>query len=70
MEKGQLQGVKAEQVIMVFLLLRGVLLEGGGNHANIVMPNDAIITIPAQSELKEGLLRAALNKAGIREEDF
>jgi len=34
------------------------------------MPNGQIITIPRSKELKIGLLRAALKKAGLTEEEF
>jgi predicted RNA binding protein YcfA (HicA-like mRNA interferase family) len=34
------------------------------------MPNGIIITIPAKGELKVGLLRSAIRKAGLTEEQF
>jgi hypothetical protein len=34
------------------------------------MPNGQIITIPGSKELKIGLLRAAIKKAGLTEEEF
>jgi hypothetical protein len=34
------------------------------------MPNGQIITIPVSKELKIGLLKAAIKKAGLTEEEF
>ena len=41
-----------------------------GSHVNIKMPSGVIITIPAKGELKVGLLRAAIRKAGLTVEEF
>jgi predicted RNA binding protein YcfA (HicA-like mRNA interferase family) len=45
-------------------------LYGKGNHVNIKMPNGQIITIPASKDLKIGLLKSAIKKAGLDEEEF
>jgi predicted RNA binding protein YcfA (HicA-like mRNA interferase family) len=37
---------------------------------NIKMPNGQLVTIPQQAELKIGLLKAAIRKAGLTEEEF
>jgi len=34
------------------------------------MPNGQIITLPCSSDLKVGLLRVAIKKAGLAGEDF
>lgn len=34
------------------------------------LPNGQIITLPCSSDLKVGLLRAAIKKAGLTVEDF
>jgi hypothetical protein len=34
------------------------------------LPNDMIITIPGKEELKVGLLKSAIFKAGLTEEQF
>lgn len=34
------------------------------------MPNGLIITIPQSGELKIGLLKSAIKKAGLTEEEF
>jgi hypothetical protein len=34
------------------------------------MPNGSLITIPVSGELKIGLLKAAIKKAGLTEEEF
>ncbi len=41
-----------------------------GDHVNIKMPNGQIITIPNSKEIKIGLLKAAIRKAGLTEEEF
>jgi len=37
---------------------------------NIKMPNGQLVTIPLHRELKIGLLKAAIRKAGLTEEQF
>lgn len=37
---------------------------------NIKMPDGMIITIPDKGELKIGLLKSAIHKAGLTEEQF
>lgn len=44
--------------------------KGKGGHVNIKMPNGQLITIPATGEVKRGLLKAAIRKAGLTEEEF
>jgi predicted RNA binding protein YcfA (HicA-like mRNA interferase family) len=34
------------------------------------MPNGRLVTIPAKRELKVGLLRDAIKKAGLTDEEF
>jgi len=34
------------------------------------MPNGMIVTIPGSKELKIGLLKSVIKKAGLTEEDF
>jgi len=48
----------------------GVLRKGKGNHVNVKMPNGQIITVPGSKELKIGLLKAAIRKSGLTEEEF
>jgi len=44
---------------------------GKGDHINIKMPNGMIITIPGKNkELKIGLLKAVIRRAGLTEEEF
>jgi predicted RNA binding protein YcfA (HicA-like mRNA interferase family) len=40
------------------------------NHVNIKMPDGLIITIPKKGELKSGLLKDAISKANLTEEEF
>ena len=44
--------------------------KGRGSHVNIKMPNGQLITIPITGELKIGLLKAAIRKAGLTEKEF
>ena len=66
----QLRGIKAREAIRVFIRAGGVQKPGKGNHINIKMPNGIIITIPNKGELKIGLLKNAIHKAGLTEEQF
>jgi len=48
----------------------GEVRKGKGSHVNIKMPNGQLITIPVTGEIKVGLLKAAIRKAGLTEEEF
>jgi predicted RNA binding protein YcfA (HicA-like mRNA interferase family) len=48
----------------------GVRRAGKGDHVNIKMTNGQLVTIPLHRELKIGLLKAAIRKAGLTEEEF
>jgi predicted RNA binding protein YcfA (HicA-like mRNA interferase family) len=48
----------------------GIRRAGKGDHVNIKMPNGQLITIPSHRELKIGLLKTAVRKAGLTEEEF
>jgi len=65
-----LRGIKGKDTIKVFVKVGGVKKSGKGDHVNIKMPNGQIITIPVSKELKIGLLKAAIRKAGLTEEEF
>jgi len=65
-----LRGVKARKAIKVFIKAGGVERGGKGSHVNIKMPNGMLITIPNKGELKIGLLKSAIRKAGLTEEQF
>ena len=67
---GQLRGIKGREAIKAFLRAGGIERSGKGDHVNIKMPNGQIVTIPAPKELKVGLLKAAIRKAGLNEEKF
>jgi predicted RNA binding protein YcfA (HicA-like mRNA interferase family) len=43
---------------------------GKGDHVTIKIPSGRFITIPGRGELKIGLLKAAIRKAGLTEEEF
>ncbi|MGH7962614.1 MAG: type II toxin-antitoxin system HicA family toxin [Candidatus Binatia bacterium] len=53
-----------------FVRAGGVQRKGKGDHVNVKMPNGQLITIPVRGELKIGLLKAAMRKAGLTEEEF
>ncbi len=65
-----LRGVKAREAIRAFIRAGGVKRGGKGSHINIKMPNGMIITIPNKGELKVGLLKSAIHKAGLTEKQF
>jgi predicted RNA binding protein YcfA (HicA-like mRNA interferase family) len=66
----RLRGIKGKEAIKAFVKAGGVERKGKGDHVNIKMPNGLIITLPSSKELKIGLLKAAIKKAGLTEEDF
>mgnify|MGYP003395835426 CR=1 FL=1 len=70
MEGRQLRGIKGEEAVKAFVKAGGVERKGKGDHVNIKMPNGQLVTIPVRGEMKIGLLKAAIRKAGLTEEDF
>ncbi len=66
----KLRGLRAERVIAAFTRAGGKERRGKGSHCNIKMPNGQIITIPRHGEIKVGLLRAALRRAGLTIDEF
>jgi predicted RNA binding protein YcfA (HicA-like mRNA interferase family) len=66
----ELRGVRGKDAIKAFLRAGGIERPGKGDHVNIKMPNGMIITIPGKEELKVGLLKSAILKAGLTEEQF
>ena len=44
--------------------------QGKGDHITIKMPNGQLITIPVSGDLKIGLLKSAIRKAGLDDEEF
>ena len=66
----ELRGIKGKDAIKAFLRAGGIERPGKGDHINIKMPNGMIITIPDKGELKIGLLKSAIHKAGLTEEQF
>lgn len=66
----QLRGVRGEDAIKAFIRAGGVQRGGKGDHVNIKMPNGRILTIPGRGEIKIGLLKDAIRKAGLSEEQF
>ena len=66
----RLRGIKGKEAIKAFIKAGGIKKGGKGDHINVKMPNGKIVTIPSSKELKIGLLKAALKKAGLTEEEF
>jgi len=56
--------------IKAFVRAGGFVRRGKGDHVNIKMPNGQIITIPVSRDLKIGLLKSAIKKAGLDDEEF
>lgn len=65
-----LYGIKGNEAVKAFVRAGGKPRGGKGDHVNIKMPNGQLITIPVPRELKIGLLKAAIKKAGLTEEEF
>ena len=70
MDGRQLRGISGEKAIQAFIRAGGQKRKGKGSHINIKMPNGQLITIPFRGELKIGLLKTAIRKAGLSEEEF
>jgi len=66
----ELRGVRGKDTIKAFVRAGGIERPGKGDHINIKMPNGMIITVPDKGELKVGLLRSVIHKAGLTEEQF
>lgn len=66
----QLRGIKGKEAVKAFIRAGGIIRPGKGDHVNIKMPNGMIITIPGRGELKVGLLKSAIRKADLNEEQF
>ena len=66
----QLRNVKGKDAIQVFVKAGGIQRTGKGDHVNIKMPNGQIITISNSKVLKIGLLKAAIQKAGLTDDEF
>lgn len=65
-----LHNIKGKDAVRAFAKAGGDVRQGKGDHVNIKMPNGKLITIPVLKELKIGLLKAAIKKAGLTEEEF
>jgi predicted RNA binding protein YcfA (HicA-like mRNA interferase family) len=66
----QLRGVSGVEAIKAFVKAGGVRRDGKGDHVNIKMLNGQLITIPSHQELKIGLIKAAIRKAGLTDDEF
>lgn len=62
--------VKGKDAVRALVNAGGIVRQGKGDHVNIRMPNGNLITIPVSGELKIGLLKAAIKKAGLTDEEF
>ena len=68
--KRSLRGIKGRDAVKAFVRVGGKVRKGKGDHINIKMPNGQLITIPVNKELKIGLLKSVIKRAGLTEEDF
>ena len=62
--------IKGKDAVKAFANAGGKVRPGKGDHVNIKMSNGQLITIPVSGEVKIGLLKAAIKKAGLTEEEF
>jgi predicted RNA binding protein YcfA (HicA-like mRNA interferase family) len=65
-----LRSVSGKEAIKAFLKAGGTVRHGKGDHINVKMPNGQLITIPVSGDLKIGLLKSAIRKAGLDDEGF
>ena len=66
----KLRNINCKKAIKAFVKAGGIERKGKGTHVNIKMPNGQIITLPCSSDLKIGLLKSAIKKAGLTAEEF
>jgi predicted RNA binding protein YcfA (HicA-like mRNA interferase family) len=64
------RNIKGKDAIRAFVRAGGRVRHGKGDHVNIKMPGGVLITIPVSGEVKIGLLKAAIKRAGLSEEEF
>ena len=62
--------MKGKDAVKAFASAGGKIRPGKGDHVNIKMPDGQLITIPVSGEVKISLLKAAIKKAGLTEEEF
>ena len=67
---GLLGSVSGKEAIKAFIKAGGILRRGKGDHMNVKMPNGQLINIPISGDLKIGLLKSAIRKAGLDDEEF
>lgn len=65
-----LRSVSGKEAIKAFIKAGGILRRGKGDHMNVKMPNGQLINIPISGDLKIGLLKSAIRKAGLDDEEF
>jgi predicted RNA binding protein YcfA (HicA-like mRNA interferase family) len=65
-----LRGVSGKDAVKAFVEAGGVVRQGKGDHVNVKMPNGQLITIPVSRDLKIGLLKSAIRKAGLDDDAF
>jgi|LSQX01.1.fsa_nt_gb predicted RNA binding protein YcfA (HicA-like mRNA interferase family) len=68
--KKSLAGINGKKALKVFIKAGGVERKGKGDHKNVKMPNGQLVTLPQSKELKIGLLKSVIKKAGMTEEEF
>jgi len=64
-----LRGVSGKDAVKAFVKAGGIMRPGKGDLVNIKMPNGQLITIPVSGDLKIGLLKSAIRKAGMNDEE-
>ena len=65
-----MRGIRGKEALRALVRAGGLSRTGKGDHVNVKMPNGTLVTIPGRGELKIGLLKAMLKKAGLAEERF
>ena len=68
----ELRDVRPRDAIRALERAGGMVRSGAkGDHVNIKMPNGQIVTLSGRREpIKIGLLKAAIRKAGLTEDEF
>lgn len=65
-----MRSISGKDAVKAFVKAGGVTRQCKGDHVNIKMPNGQLITIPVSGDLKIGLLKSAIRKAGLDDDEF
>ena len=65
-----LKGVSGKEAVNAFVKACGTIRTGNGDHVNINTPNGQLIILPTSGDVKIGLLKSAIRKEEMDDEEF